>query len=335
VGNDPANPTQVETVPAVAPNRAKALGVLIGSRDPTFRQFGLATQLKDGTEAPTVIPEGGTAIDRSGHVIATGGAKRIPPMFEPNYPVGDGTKVQPHISLDNGQTWQPAPGSAPSPKFARQVPSMNISVGAAGLSPEQTDALYGPNGAVTTGKLDPYKINSRSAKILADAYLHNPNIDMNKLGSDASMMRNTSFMNRALTLETLPEVMQNMVTAGKKIGYSDNRTVGKMQAFMKGEFNDPDYTSYMAQRNDALMSIASAMRGVGMSDQAHRAEIEAASPTMSPAALDAWLQAQQTSLAPRLKRYEHYTRSGENPATSQPAAPAPVVGDYSKLWGGQ
>lgn len=123
-------------------------------------------------------------------------------------------------------------------------------------------------------------------------------------------MRNAAFMNRAITVETLPDIMQNMVNAGKKVGFSDIKIVGRLQKWSKGELNDPALTEYMTIRNDALMNIASAMRGAGMSDKAHEAEIEAASPSMSPAALDAWLKGQMETLRPRLKRMERYTRPG-------------------------
>ena len=101
--------------------------------------------------------------------------------------------------------------------------------------------------------------------------------------------------------ETLPEIMQNMVDTGKELDLSNNRTVGKMQMWAKGEFNDPTLTMYMTQRNDALMTIAGVMRGTGMTDMAHKAETEASSPTMDGPALDAWLKGQMLSLAPRLK----------------------------------
>lgn len=42
------------------------------------------------------------------------------PMVEHNFSVG-GDQVQPHISYDEGRTWQPIPGSKPSAKFAKQV----------------------------------------------------------------------------------------------------------------------------------------------------------------------------------------------------------------------
>ena len=191
------------------------------------------------------------------------------------------------------------------------------------LTDEQNLALYGPNGAVTTGKLDPYKINSRNSHILANAYLSNPNTDMNKLASDAAMMRNAPTMNRAYTAEQLPTIISNVVEAGKKVNYSDAKFAGKVQEFINGQSNDPDFVNYMTQRNDALLTLAGVMRGNGATDQAHRAEIEAASPTMSPRALDAWAAAQMKALEPRIKQANKFTRT--QPAPASPAnAPASI-----------
>jgi len=190
------------------------------------------------------------------------------------------------------------------------------------LTPEQNDALYGANGAVTTGKLDPYKVNSRNSHILANAYLSNPNTDMNKLASDAAMMRNAPTMNRAYTTEQLPTIISNVVDAGKKVNYSDAKFFGKVEEFINGQSNDPNFINYMTQRNDALLTITSIMRGNGATDQAHRAEIEASPSTMSPKAFDAWAAGQMKALEPRIKQANKFTRTQPAPtaATSAPAA---------------
>lgn len=196
--------------------------------------------------------------------------------------------------------------------------------GIAGLTPEQNEALFGPNGAVTTGKLDPRMINSRTARLYADAYVRNPDVNMNRLAADANLQRNPTFQQRTMAIEALPEIMQTMTELGKKVGYSDIRAVGKMQAWVNGQLNDPDWQEYMTVRNDALMTIASVMRGVGMSDKAHEAEIEAANPTMSPRALDAWLRAQMHALEPRLRRIERVKNLGEE-------VPKPAQSESSKV----
>ncbi len=200
------------------------------------------------------------------------------------------------------------------------------------LTDEQNLALYGPNGAVTTGKLDPYKISSRNSHILANAYLSNPNTDMNKLASDAAMMRNPPTMNRAYTTEQLPTIISNVVDAGKKVNYSDAKFFGKVQEFINGQSNDPDFINYMTQRNDALLTITSIMRGNGATDQAHRAEIEASPSTMSPKAFDAWAAGQMKALEPRLKQANKFTRTQPAPATTTAPAVKNIPLTNAKGW---
>jgi hypothetical protein len=172
------------------------------------------------------------------------------------------------------------------------------------LTPEQNDALFGIKGAVTTGKLDIKKVNSRTAGLLANAAIKNPDTDFEAISANISMERNATFRTKEMNAETLPQVMKNMVAAGKKLGYNDVQFIGKLQQFKNKQLNDPLFIKYLGQRNDALMGIASVMRGTGMSDFAHKAEVEAASPTLSPDGLDAWLEGQMESLGPRLAQYD-------------------------------
>lgn len=71
----------------------------------------------------------------------------------------------------------------------KAVQDVKVKHGALGLSVEQNEALFGENGAVTTGRLDPNKINSRTAAIFADAAIRNPNTDFAKISSDINSGR--------------------------------------------------------------------------------------------------------------------------------------------------
>jgi hypothetical protein len=73
----------------------------------------------------------------------------------------------------------------------RQAATQQFKVehGIKGLTDAQNDALFGPNGAVTTGRLDPNKINSKTASIFADAELKNPGTDFAKTSSDINSGR--------------------------------------------------------------------------------------------------------------------------------------------------
>lgn len=54
------------------------------------------------------------------------------------------------------------------------------------LTPQQNDALFGENGAVARGVINPSKINSRNAKMWADAFLQNPNVDPVKVSQNVA-----------------------------------------------------------------------------------------------------------------------------------------------------
>jgi hypothetical protein len=54
------------------------------------------------------------------------------------------------------------------------------------LTPEQNDALFGENGAVALGKINPNRINGRNAKMWADAFVRNPNSDPVKVAQDVA-----------------------------------------------------------------------------------------------------------------------------------------------------
>lgn len=146
------------------------------------------------------------------------------------------------------------------------------------------------------------------------------------------------FANKAITVQAMPVILDEVVKAGKKLNYPQAKFAGMAQQWMQGQLNDPDLVAYMTLRNDALLSIASVMRGTGATDQAHRVEMEAMNPTLTPQALDAWIGAQKTALAPRLEAYDKiYGKktplSQNTEGTIPPVVPntqAPATGDTVK-----
>jgi len=226
-------------------------------------------------------------------------------------------------------------GAAQTADTASQTALRSAQAAAGGFNPHvgglggaSSDHIAALNNAVRDGRLDPKMVNSRTASIFGEMELRNPGeTNFNRLAADAALQRNAGFQQKSIGLEALPTIMSHMTSLGKKIGYSDNRTVGQMQQWAKGEFNDPDYTEYMTVRNDALMKVASLMRGVGMSDKAHEAEIQAAAPTLSPLALDGWLKGQMATLEPLLASTERVTHLGDKsyaPAGKAASAPTQV-----------
>lgn len=155
------------------------------------------------------------------------------------------------------------------------------------------------NGEIDASQL-PKRGNTYN-KIVAGAKELNPELDIRTATADYALSKNPAFRQKTMTAEVLPDIMKHVVDAGKKVDFSNIKAIGSFQKFYKENTNDPDLTEYMALRNDALMEIASVMRGAGMTDKAHEAEVEAMTPTLSPRALDAWVKAQTTALKPRLE----------------------------------
>lgn len=197
------------------------------------------------------------------------------------------------------------------------------------------------NKAVHEGRLDPTRVNSRTAPIIAQMELNNPGENYNRLHADATLQSNSTFQQRANGLEIMPGILQHVTQLGKQLdggaGYSDLRTVGKFQQFMNGELNDPAYAEYMPVRNDALLRLAFLMRGQGASDMANKTEQEAFAPTLAPYALDAWLKGQLSVLKPMIEKNSRIVHLGEAgqgtapltaPSAATPSPPsAPALRD--------
>ena len=185
------------------------------------------------------------------------------------------------------------------------------------LEPEEQDAL---SSAINSGRLAPDKVNMRNQKVLAQALIADPATNLNKLIAAAAIQRSPTFQSKNIVVQGLPTLIKNMEDAGNKLDFSKYSIIGKGQAFLKDATNDPDYRNYMGKRNDAMMNIASVMRGVGMSDKAVELELEAAPKEMNPTATAAWARGQMSSLEPRLAKYNEINNLGDPPEYS-PTAP--------------
>jgi hypothetical protein len=200
--------------------------------------------------------------------------------------------------------------------------------GTSNLPPEQQAAIQ---HAVDEGRLNFKDLNSRNADIIGSLALNNPTYNFNRAAADAALSRNSTFQQRSMVVDSLPGLISNTATLGKKLNYSDAKVAGMAKQWLMGQTNDPDLTEYMTARNDVLMKIANVMRGVGMSDKAHAAEEEAMHPTLSPAALDAWVKGQMVAVTPLMeqqKRAAHIGEPGVNtPKTTPNVGQGPDVSD--------
>jgi hypothetical protein len=182
-----------------------------------------------------------------------------------------------------------------------------------GLSPTQQQAI---NQAVAGGTLDITRLTRGNAKTIADTLVANPKADLINLHAFGQTMTNAQVQKSAQSVARIPEMLRMVSDSGKALNYDDNRFIGSVQKWKNGTFNDPTFVRYMTQRNDALLSMAGAFRGTGATDMATKLEEEAAAPTMSPRAMDAWMRANNDMIQPTLDYYKNFAIT--NPRTNKP-----------------
>jgi hypothetical protein len=119
----------------------------------------------------------------------------VKPMVEHNFSVG-GDQVQPHISFDEGRSWQPIPGSKPSAKFAKQVAGTNteapVAVTDDTLAMDAwrylTDGTLPPNmGRGVQGTAQATKIRNESARLAKEMGMSPDEIRMAQLTNKTSV----------------------------------------------------------------------------------------------------------------------------------------------------
>lgn len=254
-------------------------------------------------------------------------------LIEPA-PLADNFQTPAGVAINAGQTAQ---GAARTTDTQSQTALRTAQTAAGGFRPQgSVFGLTDPNEtaalkrAVDDGRLDPSRLNSRTAHMYAQLEMQSPGTNFNRLHADATLQNNAGFQQRANGLEILPGILQHVTELGKKLdngsGYSDFRTAGKLQQFLNGETNDPAYAEYMPVRNDALLRLAYLMRGQGASDQASKLENEAFAPTLAPYALDAWLKGQMSVIKPMIDKNNRIVHLGESGQGTQPMGTPPDGG---------
>lgn len=154
------------------------------------------------------------------------------------------------------------------------------------LSPETRLAIH-------EGRLDPTRLNSRTAPLIDQLFQNDPGLDFNSMHSGAMLQSNATFQQRQVALETIPVMLDKLVGAGNKLGYSDVDFAGKVEQWKNGQLNDPAMASYMAYRNDLVQRLAYTMRGVGMSDKAIELEDQVLKKNAPPSYLESWANSQK------------------------------------------
>ena len=101
---------------------------------------------------------------------------------------------------------------------------------------------------------------------------------------------------RKQNIEAAYGLLDDLKATSKKLDYSPARFVAEIDRFIKGQSNDPILTEYMTQRADALFVLGNALKQNGLTDKSIEVEEEAATPTLSPQAFEAWYNTQLRAL---------------------------------------
>ena len=205
------------------------------------------------------------------------------------------TQIQVQKMIGERKAQPSAPRAAAPAKTAAAVGAMPAN----GLA--QSDAAVLAQ-AVSEGRLDPNRINSRSAPMLAATLRAAPGVNLVDVHATAATKSSPAIQARLAAFNSLPDVISSVAEAGKKVGLSNFTPLGALQVGTKAMVNDPDFRTYLTKRNDAVQAIAYAMRGVGMSDKATQLEEQGAPVNMSPRAFDAWAKGQMDIIKARQKQ---------------------------------
>jgi len=193
------------------------------------------------------------------------------------------------------------------------------------LTTEQDEVL---RGMLRDGKLTPKQLRGMKPEdkaMIANTAMDNP--DYNPLkDEETSRLRGMGSMFKDYTaIKALPSVLKSLEEAGSALDFPTVEFAGKLQAFKDGQLNDPKFIRYMTFRNDAIIAIARAIRGGVPSDVTMKLEEEAMRPTMPPAALKAYVDAQMEVFKPRMEEFEKIYGKEETKSPAPQTTPAPAA----------
>jgi hypothetical protein len=196
----------------------------------------------------------------------------------------------------------------------REIASLNASNKGGGslgantynLSPEENAAL---NDALVNG-LDPYQINSRTAKIYAQQELINPGRKWNELGAQAKFERSTGTMTSKALINSVTPLFDNLLSAGKDLGNSNVQFMNKAINFAKEAAGDPKIVQFNNQRDDIVAEVERGLLGSGvLSDTKYMRAIKNVNSAQSYPQLEAAVRATKLIINARL----HALKQGPNP----------------------
>lgn len=152
----------------------------------------------------------------------------------------------------------PATGWSKIPKTVVGAGTTALSIN--GLSVEEQEAL---SRAIDNG-LDPYKINSRTAKIYAQQEIRVPNRRWNELGATAAFERNVGVMNTKALLNSIEPLLGKLEEAGAILGNSNIPAYNRAVNYLKEQTGSADIVGFNNLRDDTIAELERGLLNTGV-----------------------------------------------------------------------
>jgi hypothetical protein len=176
------------------------------------------------------------------------------------------------------------------------------------LTPEEHEAL---GRAITIGGLDPYKVNSRTAKIYARQELENPGTDWNKLGAQATYERSVGATNTKTLLNSITPLFDELLVKGKELNNTRWPLINKPINWLKEQSGNEDIVAFNNLRDDAVAELERGLLGTGvLSDSKYNRAIKNINSAQSYDQLVAAVENTMLVIKERLKAVEHGPHPG-------------------------
>lgn len=197
------------------------------------------------------------------------------------------------------------------------------------LSNEERVAL---NRAIKTGGLDPYKINSRTAKIYAQQEMLNPGMKWNELGAQATYQRSASATNTQTLLKSIDPLFDNLLVAGSKLNNTRWPVVNKPMNWLKEHVGgNEDIVAFNNLRDDTVAEIERGLLGTGvLSDDKYRRAIKNINSAQNYAQLKAAVENTKLVVRARLEAIERGPNGKAVGGGTTPRKPGETIADYLK-----
>ncbi|KAB0668938.1 hypothetical protein F6V30_13960 [Oryzomonas sagensis] len=141
-------------------------------------------------------------------------------------------------------------------KAENRAHNLNIN----GLSEQENEAL----GRAIDNGLDPYKVNSRTAKIYAQQELRQPGRRWNDLGAQAAFGRNAGVMNTKALLNTIDPLLDALERAGGVLGNSSLPGFNRAKNYLKEATGQSDIVGFNNLRDDVVAEVERGLMGSGV-----------------------------------------------------------------------